>query len=337
MKTAFIHIGTHKTGTTTIQHSLYNSNLKEQNICYPSFSEFPNARNQNFLSILFKDYEELPRIYKKYSKEEYLKLKKSIQIELKGQLKKYDNTIISAEMIDSFSRNETTSFLEFLTAHSYTDIKILVYVRNPVYFYTSHVQQTIKASYVYPSPTSFKYEFRSIIETWRKDFQKLSVKLYDEELQKNNGLLKSFERELQQQFNFPVILVESSHKNKSLSLESMVILKKYRKLFHSNSENFFKKDSSKLLKHLTDITDKESTKLQLKEEVAQHIYNEHKADLLWLKQRFNLEFQYPVMNEHRIELLEKNSYNTHDLFQNFDSGKIEKCLYHVLQAILSHN
>ncbi len=190
MKKAYIHIGSGKTGTTTIQSSLFNSNLDKYGIGYPTFSAFPKAENQNCLAILFRDREKLPRVYQKYSQDEYLEFKKSIEIELHAQLKKYDKIVISAELIGSFSRNEVISFNKYLLEHDYTDIYILIYIRNPVHYYLSLVQQTIKASHIFPNPISFKYNFKNSIETWMKIFSNLTVKLFDEEIKKNDGLLK---------------------------------------------------------------------------------------------------------------------------------------------------
>ncbi len=105
-------------------------------------------------------------------------------------------------------------------------------------------------------------------------------------------------------------------------------------MFHTDSENIFKKDSNKLLKHLTNFTFKDSTKLKLKGEIAQHIYNKHKADVLWLKKKFKLNFNYPDVEECYNELIERTTYSPLDLFDNYSKNKAENKLYYLLRCIV---
>ena len=138
--TCYLHIGTMKTGTSSIQDFLYlnRDKIKKQGLLYPisiksfyhmndhnEFAEKLNAhlngRNSNFLDILQNFKQEL--------------LSEKIQ-----------TTIISAENIQYllFDLDRIKKIKEILKDIGFIKIKIIVYLRDPQDLYISMCSQEVK-------------------------------------------------------------------------------------------------------------------------------------------------------------------------------------------------
>jgi len=324
MKKALIHIGTGKTGTTTIQQALSNANLDHLNIQYPISRIFKNNKEQNFLSIIYQHYDKLPRGYQsKFINNElnYSITKASLEEEIKSFYSKDGDLIISGEFLTNFNKSSIERFLIDLMNFGYEQFKVLVFVRNPVTYYTSCVEQLIKASHIIPNPNSFKYNFKDQIVTWHQIFDNTRVLLYDN-IVYDQGLINSFEKECQEFFKKNRKLERlDRNSNTSMSLEALWILKKYREINYEQSKNVFKKDSNYLLKSLQELKNVNQTPLNLKEEVKQVILNNHSEELIWLENNFVCKFRNLVLSDSRVKKVEFSN-RISELFNNCDVDKL---------------
>lgn len=141
MKKCLIHIGMHKTGSTSIQESLngfsnknfYYANLGQSNHSVPIYVLFSKNWNGHFL-LKGKPYEQI------------VQMKKETHENLISSIEKAKNRtlIISGEDIVSLTEDELSFFRNFLNDQGYQHIQIFAYVREPVEFISSAFQEILK-------------------------------------------------------------------------------------------------------------------------------------------------------------------------------------------------
>ena len=138
--TAYVHIGTGKTGTTTIQVFLDENHekLKEKGILY---SNVNLSSNRHIYLIYIVDF------YLKGKKED--SFVKDIIKKLKEELKQNPNKtfIFSSEDILWWCKdveNASIALKEFFTEIGFDDIKIIVYIRSQADLFLSLCSQEVK-------------------------------------------------------------------------------------------------------------------------------------------------------------------------------------------------
>ena len=139
MKTCYLHLGFHKTATTSFQLSCGNNREKllEEGIYYPKFeykerkgNRWNHSGNIRFLCQT-KTRRKLP------------KKKLLNQIQFKKALKRSDNLLLSGEGFSCMKREELEILKKYLEDHGFM-IKAFGLVRSPYSFACSALQQTIK-------------------------------------------------------------------------------------------------------------------------------------------------------------------------------------------------
>jgi hypothetical protein len=296
MKKALIHIGTGKTGTTAIQQSWFQSQKKGMipDIGYPRVSCLKNSIEQHFLTLLYRDYERIPRTYKsmfKYSSGRINIIKNRIFREYLQWLDSCENIFLSSEYLSGCIHSEIASLKADLQARGYEDIRVLVFVRFPPSFYVSYLQQVARASHRLIWPDAFRYHFRRMIENWQVHFPgNVLVRAYDPDCFQQNSLITEIARIAEDFFQVRVALLEVPRENQSLSLEGLFVLKQYRQQYYFDQENVFKKDSEELRRFLARLDLKNPTRLQLRQDVFEIVIEKHREDLEWLKQAFGVTF-----------------------------------------------
>jgi hypothetical protein len=347
MKKALIHIGTGKTGTTTIQKSLFLSQKKAliPEIAYPVVSSIKNVTDQHYLTIIYRDYERMPRVFKSMynnREERILKIRDRIQKEYFQWLDSCRNIFISSEYLCGFKKNEIAKLKKDLHAKGFDDIKILVFVRFPPSFYISYLQQVAKASHQILNPSTFRYHFKRIIGNWQFHFpNNILVKAYDPERFYENSLIKELSWIAENFFMQKVPLVNVPRENTSVSLESLFILRQYRQQFYSDQDNLFKKDSERLRSFLAKLDRSNPTQLRLKEGVRSLIIENHRKDLQWLKKEFGVEFREASENSSVVEghAFADNSQDPgiEDIFQDFNHKRVAAYYNEIIRYFLKRN
>lgn len=166
MKTLHLHIGSYKTGTTSIQQIFCNNRteLSNQRFMYPATGRAADHQ------LLF---------FKTQSPEEHWPIKfRSINISkevLEKELERFyevlerdlisgsEQHIISTEYLFIYRHNAIQNLIKYLERY-YSNIIVYVFVRCPVEFYSSSEQQMIKHRSYIKLPTLFSYMFRKVIE-----------------------------------------------------------------------------------------------------------------------------------------------------------------------------
>jgi hypothetical protein len=146
MKKIYVHIGMHKTGTTSIQKMMHTNArlLLAHGIYYPTIFE----NHSFFLCLMFATSPEKWGLYVRcgYTTLEKVKkinacYRKLLMRELKNP--KINTVIFSGEGLSFLSEEEVNNFSRWLQQFS-DNVTIICAARNPVDWYRSSVQQTLK-------------------------------------------------------------------------------------------------------------------------------------------------------------------------------------------------
>lgn len=208
MKTLYIHIGTPKTGTTSLQHfCTENAKLfEEQGYCYPIFPhkfKYINImRNGFFLS--YRGYDE----NKNRNQMEEAKFFRQGMDFILDNFQKFDNIILSDEAIWNvvFKRGKTDLWERLkkeADEHDYV-IKVVVYLRRQDSLATSWWNQKIKiGKRVYSKdswenfvkdPTKFELEYYDSLKFIEKFVEKenIIVRRFGRQYFKNGSIFEDF-------------------------------------------------------------------------------------------------------------------------------------------------
>jgi len=237
----YLHIGPHKTGSTTIQELLgKNANiLKAYGYLYPSFKI--NGR------IYFNHSIPFVRIFRidaskntlnsngfSSSKDEHEQWQKMIDEQLKEQLGQFKGKylIVSGEEICLFSVLQLSSLKKYLIGitHERVKIKIILLARHPVDLFQSDTIEHIKHNKSLNNRIQFnmkkyQYFYQKLFNTLRQVFEKQNVVVYsfEESIRHSTGQTSYFMLKLGA--NEPLISHLSNEQyNSSISYESVVLL-----------------------------------------------------------------------------------------------------------------
>lgn len=142
MKELLLHIGFWKTGTTTIQESLYKNRelLEKEGVCYPSISS-----NHTFLPSAFHHDPDNFIVSKSIGKKG-TELKqwheKCLQL-FNEELRKFDRTIVSSEFLLDLNSKSISSLKDYLFSR-FEKVNVIVYLRDPANHLSSAVNEQVK-------------------------------------------------------------------------------------------------------------------------------------------------------------------------------------------------
>ena len=145
MKTCYLHLGFHKTATTSFQLSCGNNRKKllEEEIYYPKFKFSDRKGNCWNHSGNIRRLCKLGGIDNIENKKNKEKIFFSNILEYKKMLRQDKNLLLSGEGISCMTRSELEILKKDLLTHGFT-IRAFGLVRSPYSFACSAIQQTIK-------------------------------------------------------------------------------------------------------------------------------------------------------------------------------------------------
>ena len=205
---AVIHIGTAKTGTTTIQEFLHlnRAKLANQGVAY---LQSPGLRNNRKLATYcmknnkVDDQVQNLGILSDAKRNKWkAKFRQKFNREIKNLDEKISSVIISSEHFHSrlTTKDEVKNLLNILRPY-FTDMKILVYLRRQdrvaVSFYSTMIRCGGTRTTVFPeniSPNKPYYNYYNLIERWDKVFgkQNIEIRIFDKNKFMNGDLLQDF-------------------------------------------------------------------------------------------------------------------------------------------------
>lgn len=279
MKVLHLHIGSPKTGSTSIQE-IFSHNRKalyEQGFIYPG-----NSTDHHFLYFASKaPRNKWPRHFKGMDPQELKAYLQRYFSDLEEDFKKRENVVMSTEYIFLDEKRFVENIIGYLRQF-FSKIEVSCFLREPVDYYKSFQQQLIKGQSYIESPHSFKYEFKKVIGTWAPlcdDFEVLDF----------SKSQNSFKRLCERIGISTEQLSNLDYRSKgSVSIEQMLLMEKVYKEIYSEYDDQL---SGKLhVKALTRFNASFTTKPKLQGWVKKVVTQNHINDLIWLKESYGVDF-----------------------------------------------
>lgn len=282
MKNIYIHIGFPKTGTTTIQEFLYINRqiLLENNYLYPS--SLPSNHSVPFIRFFkndtINDYDH--NLESKWDKEPFIN-----ELKANGSI---ENLIISGEGIITLNEKSVQDMVKFFEQFAIEpNFKIICFIRDPIDFATSLVQQRtklLKSKFVFK-----KNIFRKEIQPFIDVFSISNIKLikYEDVCNTTNGLIDTFLKEINWSVD-NIEMLQSPRLNASTSDVSYEILNFIAFISHHIQQ----KGSNIHIAHkdvfpLTRITGK---KFELSPFEIKKLRKLFSNDIKWIDKKFNIKY-----------------------------------------------
>jgi hypothetical protein len=321
-KTAVIHIGTRKTGTTSIQETLARSGAQLGTIGYPLVGA---DRNQNRIISLYLAQDEMPITWRDLDPS----VNRRFSRVFFKHLNSANDVVISAEALSSwFSLSDIRRLRMDFEKAGFHRFRIVLYIRDPAEYYLSYTQQVLKSSFSFAPeaehPGVFRYEFGRIARMWEEIFpDDLVVRRYpsgsgEDVVGDFCGLLR--------EYLGVVIAVPDLRRNRSLSAEGMAILQDYRLQFPDPScPGRLTSDAARVVSFLQASIDLlPQTKACLKADIAEGIRANHKHAADFIMERYGVDIALPRAVPRTFP--EDRVYRVTDLVESFDTATVRALL-----------
>lgn len=325
MSTLHLHVGSGKTGTTSIQEVFHASRkqLKEQGFIYPG----PNPDHHLLFFASNAPQKDWARTYKGLEHEKLKSVLNNYFSKLRQDLKSDYDQVISTEYLFISDPKYIDNIVTFLQDY-FDKIIVYVFVREPVAFYRSHQQQILKARSYISSPFQYKYDFKGTIEAWSEHFDTKLVK-YVKEKNSCKTLCDLIG------IDFDALSQKEKRTKRSVSIEQMALLEKVQKHYYTHIDDQL---NGKIhLKTLVHINADFTTKPKLHDWVKSVIYNNHREDLKWLKKEYGIDFlqDYPSTSDlSDLPTFKNDKATVRDIYKVPDEQLVEKYEALVVDALL---
>lgn len=336
-KTVVLHIGTPKTGTSSIQRCLEQAQVGGNlgPVCYPLWK---GDRNQQRLAMIYPPgalwatwvrqmFPARPREFRRIG-EQYRQF-------IFKELRSANSAVISAEALSSLSPDSVGQLRDALRHGGYREFHIVLYVRDPADYFLSQTQQDLKGHPVPPfveDPASFRYDFLRAAETWEHLFPgKLIIRRFPNG--PNHDVVEDFAGVLKDCLGvtLPRLPVRM---NTSISAEAMQILQDYRENFWPDAGGLITPDAARLAEFLRkSAKDIPQTKPVLKKEVAEQVRANHKADAELLYSRYGVDLGLQDCGPKAVPVV-RRSYRVNDIVESVDPSIVCQLLLRLARAEL---
>ncbi len=338
MKRIFLHIGSPKTGTTSIQHALERfSKAPVAAIDYPIIEK----NGHKNIEIMFRDARRLNRVIQTRIRKKqisYNEYKKTFEQAFGIITRQSESILLSSEFLFGFSGTEVKELKHYLDCKGFEEYYILCYLRDPPSFYVSLVQQLAKASSKIVYPSAFKSNYIRRLEPWIGEFgnQSIHVAEFDRSGFPFGNVVNDLEKRINTFFDVDISLDSAADSNESLSVEQLVLLANYRKIILQGDDGFFDSKSSKLIRLFTELNQSNKAKKPiLKSSQREVIISNHYHEIKELNSRFDvfnhIATEFPVPPSADIG---GDPNGLEDVFQNFSTADYSALVSRILERLL---
>lgn len=288
MKNCIIHIGMHKTGTSSIQQSL--KGFEDDSFVYADIDGRPN--HSLALLNVFSEKESKDGI--NYSSNE--DLSKEILLRLSDSIQQCgDRTyIVSGEGISFFSKSELSNMYQYFGSY-FDNVTIAAAVRAPSAYMASAFQEGMKRGGKDYLNIEHRYKkYKNIFSKFDEVFGRDNVCLwkFDPSVYKNGCAVQDFCN----RFGISLSDEKIVRVNESISREVVGLLLTYRKLAkHLGSMSMTGPQNARLVKALEGIGD---TKFCFSPDVVRYVLAKNRKDMDWIESRLG-ESLHEELGEHQ--------------------------------------
>lgn len=339
MTKVLLHVGTGKTGTSSIQRSLQRAADHDHlvGVSYPA----TRATNHNELAAVYKPSDRLPRITankQRRNPQGFARRVNGFRQELFDALATGGDAIVSAEYLAGFEVEQAEAFRQDLAAAGVNEIRVVLYVREPASYYLSYVQQRLKASHQFSPPRRFAYQFSKALKTWRTIDPDLVVRPFVRDQLHEQNVVADLLREAARFFGHAVATDDFEYlgANESISAEGMVLLQRYRSRYYSDRPDVPEPDSSELLRFVekskSEIDDQ--TRPRLRPEIAWEVTRRHERELAELADVFGVDLRPKQTAEEMASPELMASTDVTQILAEHDEQVVDELLHFCLREAL---
>ncbi len=324
----FLHVGFHKTATSSIQNTLFSKKnsefLEDNDYLYPKYWPANHSR----LYSSFCDHPEKwhMNIKRGYDNEEIKKVDEEYLHNIEKEIKETtcSKLIISSEHISNLTMDNLLNLRNYFLSTCGKQVKfnIIIFVRNPISLLISRIQQRVKGGHTEQvALKSIMNEsaglFQVKIEKFTKVFGSESVKIYSfEEAIKHEFGPVGYFLALLNVNNDEISRFHYKRSNVGISMFSVkflsyVNMKMPRIIDGKLQKNRTLGDTRPLLnvygpKYDISYTDKTTT------------IENSRHDVDWLRKNYGIDYSSPSFskNQNNIEITEKTIHDLKNAFQN---------------------
>lgn len=261
-----LHCGEGKTGTTSIQATLYASSKKliKQGILYHSKHK---GGHYDFSYLIGKRH----RVAQEQDKVIVDRVNKTVsEIGRLATVLSPEFLILSSEGFFSYTEDEITKTIDALGI-AFEEIYCIVYVRCPPDYYLSVVQQKIKGSYEIINPLVFRRNIVSPLAEWQNFVGKENFfgDVFHKEILFQGDVVLDFKRKLESITKREIEFGKYASLNESLTAEQMILMQDFRLDFLSGYNGMLLPLSSKLINFFSALNSIKQlgTKAKLRSEI----------------------------------------------------------------------
>lgn len=341
IKNIFLHIGVHKTASTTIQNTFFNerSKLEEAGILYPEF-KIDNIVISNHSIPLYSLFCEEPEKYHinvcyGYTTNKTIQqLHNNYRQQLKEQISGFqgETMIISGEDIWLLSTNELKNLKTWLTKITYDEVNISVVLlcRHPVTRFRSGLQGSV-CNFGLPIEKAIERNllrpqfYQNLIMSFSEVFgrKKIAALKYEDAIKHSFGpagaFLSIINKDLPDKIR-PVVIKDNSASN----YESFELINTINQSCYYKSENLYQPQRITEINEL--FRNMPGQQYKLPQGLSQKVWETLSVDANWLCREFLLpEYKFlnedlnpdtEIWNQNTIDFVNENIYKIKPEYRN---------------------
>jgi hypothetical protein len=330
MKKLILHVGSGKAGSTSIQRALIESQEVNKDLfTYPVISDSPG--NQ-ILRFAFCDVLDTPiNVRSKYLKlgpEAYKNYQENIKNEIAIQVANSSAVVLSSEFWFISSEEEIFAFKQFIEKLGFSEVHVIMYLRDPAKYYLSVAQQSLKNQPKMPKPDNFRYKMLEAVKNWMLlNPTSMTIREFDRSKLLDGDVVTDFNQYLNI-FDLAANLKLTAAQNESLSSEATQAIQDFYQYCAENEVSKAVMDVAlKKIRLLIRSEGKAGNKPVLKLGIASFIYNSYLRELNAINKGFDI-FGETVFNSNNVSCSSicdvKDFLEFRDIVEDFDEVVYQK-------------
>jgi len=336
-----LHIGTTKTGSTSLQAALAQSRgpLRKAGVYYDSFTF-----NQNGLELLARDGNRLTREFRFLDAATRAEVSREAgrivaRLHKAATGRRYPDAVLSSEYLSLFNAVEVARLVDRLATPG-LEIRAVCYVRRPSQHWLSLAQQFLKASSTFPAPIDYRYSVRESLEAWHDDprVARVIVRPFDFGQLTDGSIVSDFVAHTLPAAA-PLTDVEG-RANERLSAEAAILQQRFRAATHPGLDNRFTPVGSRVLDAIEDASrHTPGTPLRAHQALLDLVDKQHVPLLRWLKATHGVDL-VPADELDRLESTETDprvgrETRVEAICTSFDDDILERLTFDVINRLAS--
>ena len=296
MRRALIHVGSSKTGSTAIQHSLTHADPKRCGFgCLHTTGISPHV----VLAALYRDFDALdPYIKACFGNAAAVEAARpALHAEIARLLERCPNLVLSSEFLFDAPPEDIRRLKADLLDHGIGDFRIVCYVREPAAHYLSDLQEFLKNNTDLRRflPQSYRYRFRATLQRWEAEFPgRLAVRAFERTAFPHGNVIHDFQGQIDGFFGTVQPAGPEFTRNESLCNLALFALHHIMRQMPALDPSTAGYRRRRVLREMLDASARrmagQPARSALHPSVARYVNQAHGEDLEWLAGEYGIRF-----------------------------------------------